>query len=67
MLEGIKAKRNAKMGTRNPSILGRGSIRPRVQGFSSKEDLIKAFSDPRYGRDPAYMREMEMKMLYTDN
>lgn len=67
MLEGIKAKRSAKMGTRNPSILGSGANKPRTQGFSSKEEVIKAFSDPRYGRDPAYMREMEMKMLYTDN
>ena len=66
MLEGIKAKRTAKMGTRNPSILGAGSMKPRAQGFASRDEMVKAFSDPRYGRDPAYMREMEMKMLYTN-
>lgn len=66
MLEGIKAKRTAKMGTRNPSILGNGAVKAPARGFSSKDEVIKAFSDPRYGRDPAYMREMEMKMLYTD-
>ena len=66
MIEGIKAKRTARMGTRNPSILGNTPAKATQRGFQSKDEMVKAFSDPRYGRDPAYMREMEMKMLYTE-
>lgn len=66
MLEGIKSKYTATYGTRNPSIIGNASsAAPKANGFTSKEEVIKAFSDPRYGRDPQYMREMELKMFNT--
>lgn len=29
-----------------------------VRGFSSQQELTKAMSDPRYGKDPAYEREI---------
>lgn len=65
MLEGIKSKMVAKQGTRNPSIIGGASTSTPSKGYSSKSEMIKAMSDPRYGKDPAYMREVERKMLYT--
>lgn len=67
MLEGMKAKMVAKMGTANKSI--HGSAKPhqsKPQGFTSKADIIKAMSDPRYGRDAKYTQEVEQMMWATD-
>lgn len=67
MLGGMKAKMIAKMGTANKSI--HGSAKPpqsKPQGFTSKADVIKAMSDPRYGRDAEYTQQVERKMWATD-
>lgn len=68
MLEGIKAKRVAKMGTRNPSILGGSPASASTyKGFANVQEMTKAMSDPRYGRDAEYTRSVEMKMYHTTN
>ena len=67
MLEGMKAKMVAKMGTAKKSI--HGSAKPhqsQPQGFTSKADIIKAMSDPRYGRDAKYTQEVEQMMWATN-
>ena len=67
MLEGMKAKMVAKMGTANKSI--HGSAKPhqsQPKGFTSKADIIKAMSDPRYGRDAKYTQEVEQMMWATN-
>lgn len=37
--------------------------RQTVQGFESKSDMTKAMGDKRYGRDAAYTREVEQKVI----
>ena len=67
MLEGMKAKMIAKMGTANRSI--HGSAKPpqsKPKGFTSKAEVIKAMSDPRYGRDAQYTMSVEQMMWATD-
>ena len=67
MLEGMKAKMVAKMGTAKKSI--HGSAKPhqsQPKGFTSKADIIKAMSDSRYGRDAKYTQEVERMMWATD-
>lgn len=67
MLEGMKAKMVAKMGTAKKSIHG-GASAPNgsPKGYASKADVIKAMSDPRYGRDAGYTRMVEQQMWATN-
>lgn len=67
MLDGMKAKMVAKMGTTNKSIHG-GASAPKSspKGYTSRSDIIKAMSDPRYGRDPEYTRTVEQQMWATN-
>lgn len=65
MFEGMKAKMIAKQGTRNPTIMGGGVTNGGYKGFSNKQEVVEAMSDPRYGTDPNYTRAIEMKMYYT--
>lgn len=68
MLEGMKAKMVAKMGTANKSIHG-GALSPttgKPKGYATKSEIIKAMSDPKYGRDAEYTRQVEQKMWATD-
>ena len=67
MLEGMKAKMVAKMGTAKKSIHG-GASAPNgsPKGYTSKADVIKAMSDPRYGRDAGYTRMVEQQMWATN-
>ena len=67
MLEGIKSRMVSARGTANPTIIGGASgSSGATKGFASKADMIKAMSDPRYGRDSTYTRSIEQKMLYTN-
>lgn len=65
MFEGMKAKMIAKQGTRNPTIMGGGVTTGGYKGFSNKQEVVEAMSDPRYGTDPSYTRSVELKMFYT--
>lgn len=38
---------------------------PKVQGFTSQADMIKAMSDKRYREDAAYRYEVEQKVAYS--
>lgn len=67
VIQGIKAKMVETRGTSNPTIMGAsGETTRSSRGFASKDDIVKAMSDPRYARDPAYTRSVEQKMLYTN-
>lgn len=56
-------------GTNNRTILGSngGSTQTQVQGFTSKAQMIEAMSDPRYGKDRAYTKEVEQKTINSTN
>ena len=67
MVNGVKAQMAASKGTFNASLLG-GASSPsqgRIEGFKSKADMVKAMSDKRYARDPAYTREVEQKVMVS--
>ena len=60
-LAGVKAQMEAKYGTANPTLMG--STAPATpSGFTDQNELIKAMSDPRYGRDAKYTREVENRV-----
>lgn len=67
MVSGIKSKMIATRGTSNPTLLGnsQSGSQGESRGFANKDDIIKAMSDPKYGKDPEYTRSVEMKMMYT--
>lgn len=65
MLDGINAKRVARYGTRNPSVVGGSTNVGSTKGFATTDDMIKAIGDPRYGRDARYTREVEQKVMNT--
>lgn len=66
MLDGIQAKRVAKQGTRKATLMGAPSnTASQSKGFTSKDDMIKAMSDKRYGVDRNYTLSVERKMYYT--
>ncbi|SHJ82513.1 capsid assembly protein [Propionispora hippei] len=62
-IQGFKAQMTAKYGTANRTIMGKGNTTTGVQGFTSREEMVKAMSDPRYLRDPGYTREVQEKTM----
>lgn len=65
ILDGIQAKRVAKQGTRKATFLG-GASKSAPKGFSGRDEMIKAMSDPRYGIDRAYTISVERKMSLSN-
>lgn len=67
VLNGIKAQRTAAYGTQGTRMVTAGSpVKPAtaavVAGFQSRQDMVKAMSDPKYGRDPAYTKKVEAQV-----
>lgn len=58
---GIKAQMDAKYGTKNPTILGGGTT-VQAGGFADQGEMVKAMSDPRYGRDAKYTKSVEKRV-----
>ena len=58
---GIKAQMTAKYGTTNPTLAG-GNTSSTVGGYKDANEMVKAMADPRYGKDPEYMKEVEQKV-----
>lgn len=65
MLSGIQSDMIAVQGTQKSTIMGSGSTGAGSgdTGFSSRQDMIKAMSDPRYGKDKAYTHAVEQKVI----
>lgn len=62
-IQGFKAQMAAKYGTNNRTILGKAGSTTSVQGFTSRSEMVKAMSDPRYLRDPQYTKEVQEKVM----
>lgn len=62
MLKGVQSEFTAKYGTANPTIMGANGGGPVSTGFSSTAEMVKAMSDPKYGKDRAYTHEVENKV-----
>lgn len=67
ILDGIQAKRVAKQGTRKATLLGGVASKSAPKGFSGRDEMIKAMSDPRYGIDRAYTISVERKMSLSND
>lgn len=64
MLSGVQADMVRVYGTQGTTIMGSGSqAGTGITGFSSKDEMITAMSDPRYGKDKAYTRSVEQKVI----
>lgn len=61
-LAGVKAQMEAKYGTANPTLMGGNASVKATSGFTDQNELIKAMSDKRYGRDAKYTREVENRI-----
>lgn len=66
ILDGIQAKRVAKQGTRKATLMGNVASKSAPKGFSGRDEMIKAMSDPRYGIDRAYTISVERKMSLSN-
>ena len=62
-IEGFRSQMESKFGTSNRTVMGNGRPTPAVQGFTSRDEMVKAMSDPRYLRDPAYTKEVQNKTI----
>lgn len=62
-IQGFKSQMAAKYGTTNRSIMGKGNYGQATQGFTSRQEMVKAMSDPRYLRDPQYTKEVQEKTM----
>lgn len=62
-LQGFQAKMGQTYGTGNRSVLGRNANTTGSFGYQNKAEMITAMSDQRYGRDPAYTREVQNKTM----
>lgn len=64
LIKGYKAQMTTKYGTANRSILG-GAAVVENKGFNSKEAMIKAMNDPRYGTDMAYTDKVQRMTMQS--
>jgi hypothetical protein len=62
-MKNLKARFDAE--TRNPTRVEGKSSAGVPNGFRSKDEMVSAMSDPRYQRDPAFRREVAMRMAAT--
>lgn len=64
LINGYKAQMTTKYGTSNRSILG-GASMGENKGFNSKDAMIKAMNDPRYGMDMAYTEKVQRMTMQS--
>ena len=64
LINGYKAQMTTKYETSNRSILG-GANAVEAQGFNSKDAMIKAMNDPRYGNDMAYTAKVQRMTMQS--
>lgn len=65
VVQGLMSRYEKEYGS-NPSLLsgdGGTAGTPITNAFSNRSDMVQAMSDPRYGKDPDYTREIEGKIL----
>ena len=64
LINGYKAQMTTKYGTSNRSIPG-GANAVEAHGFNSKDAMIKAMNDPRYGNDMAYTERVQRMTMQS--
>lgn len=63
---GLKARYDATFGIDPQLVGGRGKGSPGKDVFRSTQEVVEAMRDKRYGRDPAYTKEVEEKVARSD-
>lgn len=63
---GLKARYDAAYGIDPNLVGGRSKGSPGKDAFRSTQEVVDAMRDPRYGRDPAYTKEVEEKVARSD-
>ena len=49
-----------------PKLTGGRAPSNEIRGYASEAQVIKAMQDPRYGSDPAYVKEVEQRIAVSD-
>jgi hypothetical protein len=62
---GLKARFDAANG-HEPRVTIGGGKAPTADVFRSRNEVTAAMSDPRYGKDPAYTKDVEQKVMRSD-
>ena len=60
-VSGLVSRYRASEGSEPELVKGRAPAARSGAGFTSKEEMVAAMRDPRYGKDSAYTREVERK------
>jgi len=63
-LQGLQVQYNDAVGYENDMIQGKPA--QTSNGFRSQAEVVRAMSDPRYDRDPAYRQEVVDKLMNSD-
>lgn len=64
-IAGLKSQMVQKYGSNRPIINGNASPSTHVEGYTSRDAMIKDMSDPRYQTDPAFTEEVYRKVKYS--
>lgn len=66
VLYGLQSEMKATYGTKNRVIMGNGMVSTPSEGFETKQEMIDAMVDKRYGKDMKYTREVERKAMKSN-
>ena len=66
VLYGLQSEMKATYGTKNRVIMGNGMVSNPSEGFETKQEMIDAMMDKRYGKDMKYTREIERKVMKSN-
>lgn len=64
-MDTFKSRMGEKFGTGQPRLPGSPTVSQKVEGFTTKQEMTKATSDKRYGRDSQYTTEIQNRILKT--
>ena len=66
MINGLLAQHKTQFGTSNPLVTGMPTATTSQSGFTSKQEMVTAMTDKRYGRDMSYTREVQTKVKMSN-
>ena len=65
MLKGFQFDQMMSTGY-EPKLTGGRAPSQQIQGFASEAQVVEAMRDPRYGTDPAYVKEVEKRIAVSN-
>ena len=66
MINGLLAQHKTQFGTSNPLVTGMPTATTSQSCFTSKQEMVTAMADKRYGRDMSYTREVQTKVKMSN-